>query len=617
MFHLRALPLLFCLNLLLCLATPAAAFSFANLPSQADSEFLPQEQAFRLQATRQQGQLLLQFDIAPGYYLYHDRVSLRSEDGRRPLWIMRQAGHMKQDANFGRVRVHEHLLQIEAGKGDHGVLVVGWQGCARGGLCYPPQTRRLDADTAQWLPAALPAAAPVPAQASAAAAAAPAVREEPRKPAPAVQDPIVRLLTGSGMVWLVGGFFLLGLGLSLTPCVFPMVPILAAIIAGAGPSLTPRRGVLLALAYVLGMATAYAAAGALTGYFGARANISLLLQHPAALIGFAGLFVLLSLSMFGLFELRLPPALTSRIYAASQRLRGGRQLSVFIMGAVSALVVSPCVSAPLAGVLLYISSTGDAALGALALFCLALGMGAPLLLLGAGGGSLLPRAGAWMVLVRQLFALLLLGMAVFLLGRLWPEPLTLGLWGLLLLAAALLLGVEMSQPRWRRLLSWPLALWGVFALIGAASGHGTLLAPLAAPAPAALSRAAAVPDAAWTTVTDPQQLQRQLAGSSAPVLVDVYADWCTACKDMEREVYSRADVRALMQGYTRLRLDMTANSPSQQAWLQQQRLFGPPALLLLDEEGRAERQRLIGEVPLAAVCRELAGSQAVAGDCGA
>lgn len=611
------------LGLLLAPLMWAAGFSFADVPAQADNSFLPVEQAFRPQLSRQGNALHVRFTVAPGYYLYHDRLWLKQ--GQTPVsgWVVQQPGHIKNDPNFGRVRVYGEQLDITIADGAlRDGLVLSWQGCAAAGLCYPPQLARLDVASLQLLPLAGPRALtpvtpaqaepPRTAEAPVAPAAVPAASATPDRGS-AVQQ----LLQGASLPWLMLGFLVLGLGLAFTPCVFPMVPILAAIIAGSGP-VSGRRGLLLAAAYVLGMATAYAGGGAVTGYFGARANLSLLLQQPWAVISFAVLFVLLALAMSGLFELRLPAGLASRLDSMNRRLPGGRHASVFVMGALSALVVSPCVSAPLAGVLLYISSTGDAVLGAVALFCLALGMGVPLLLVGAGGGSLLPRAGAWMVRVRQLFALVLLGMAIWLLARIAPAPLVLALWGLLLFGGALLLGLtDAAASRWSRLLSWPLALWAALALIGSAQGHGDVLAPLASPAPSIqpASPSALASAVAWTTVTQPQQLQELQARSALPVAIDVYADWCTACKDMEHKVYARPDVQQRLQGWTRLRLDITGNTPAQQAWLQQQRLFGPPALLLLDAHGR-EQQRLLGEVPARTVCHQLAPAEA-AGQCGA
>lgn len=581
--------------LLLAVALPCAAhaFTFAALEpagsvASAEPAFLPAEQAFRLQRMDWGSELHLHFDIAPGYYLYHERMQLSTSDGRVLTPRFSAPGHIKQDRNFGAVRVHDGALDLRLSRPATATsLTLRYQGCASAGLCYPPQSRswsleaNKEAIPARQQPAASPATAA------------------------AAEDSIARLLAGASRPLVLLGFLVLGLGLALTPCVFPMIPIVAAIIAGAGPGLSLRRGFMLALSYVLGMAVAYAIAGAAMGYFGAEANVAAVLQQPWALTLFAGVFVVLALSMLGAFELRLPSALLGRLDAAGGRLHGGQHVSVFLMGALSVLVMSPCVSAPLAGVLVYISGTGDALFGAAALFFLGLGMGAPLLLIGAGGGSLLPRAGAWMVAVRRLFGIGLLGLAIGLLGRVLPAAATLLLWGLLLLGTAQGVGMASSMAPWRRMLSWPLAVWGILALVGSALGNGNVLAPLAG-LPRATAPQQVEASTAWETLTDPAELGRRVAGAGRPVLLEVYADWCTACKDMERTLFTRDDVKALFQPYRRLRLDISAGTPAQQVWLQQHQLFGPPALLVLDGRSGQERLRLVGEVPLALVCARLA-----------
>ncbi len=430
---------------------------------------------------------------------------------------------------------------------------------------------------------------------------------------------LAALLAGGSALSALGLFFLAGVGLAFTPCVLPMVPILSSIVlgqggggqgsdSGQGGGVTRSRAFALSLAYVLGMALTYAALGTVVGLFGGEFNLQARLQSPPVLLVSATIFVLLALSMFGLYELQLPSGLLQRLNAASSRQQGGRLGSVAVMGALSALIVSPCVSAPLVGALLYLSSTGDAVLGGLALLSLGLGMGLPLLAVGVGGARFLPRAGAWMDRVKAVFGFLLLGVAVWLLERLLPGPLTLLLWAALAIGAGVFLGAfdrretRDGVARLAQATGVLLLVWGVLLSVGAASGASDPLRPLGRLAEArglAPGGAGAASEVEFVDVRGLPQVRAAIAAASQagkPVLLDLYADWCIACKVMEREVFPDASVREAMSRFTLLRVDVTANDELDRAVLAEYGLFGPPSMLFFDGSGKERLQyRVQGE----------------------
>lgn len=561
-------------------------------------DFLPPDQAFasQLDLSSDPAQLQANWDIAPGYYLYRSSVKLSVNGQSQPLHFV-TASQLKDDPYFGPTEIfHDQLsmtADIPAGTASPYQVELVYQGCAEAGLCYSPQTKRLS-----FTPTSTPAVNQVNTADNAATAL-------PENIASA--SGLAQWMAGANRLWMLATFFVLGLGLTFTPCVLPMIPILAGIIAGQGEQLSLRKGVSLSLAYVLGMATTYTLAGVLVGFFGAQLNLQTALQNPLALSVFALIFVALSLAMFGFYELQAPAFIRNRL---GQVDTGGaksgltRYGSVALMGLISALVVSPCVSAPLAGALVYISTTGDAWLGGGALFMLSLGMGAPLLLVGAGGGRLLPKAGMWMIAVKQFFGVVLLGIAISLVSRFIPASLSLALWGLLILvyAANLGLGGELTSgwQKTRRGIAAAMALYSGALLIGALAGHADPLQPLAG-----LSRPAITSDTQTASVelferidTTAELNQRlQLAQHNGEVVVlDFYADWCTACKDMEKRVFSRET--GDYQGQVRfLQLDITDNSAEQVAFLNRYHLFGPPALLYFNAHGQEEESlRTLGEI---------------------
>ncbi len=424
------------------------------------------------------------------------------------------------------------------------------------------------------------------------------------------------LLANGNLLLSLAIFFAAGLGLAFTPCVLPMVPILSSIIVGQGSSVTRGRAFTLSLAYVLGMAVTYAALGVVVGLFGASMNLQAALQSPPVLIVFALVFVLLAMSMFGFYELQLPQAWQNRVNAMSQNQRGGVHAGVAAMGSLSSLVVSPCLSAPLAGALIYLSSTGDALLGGSALLALGLGMGVPLLVIGSSGAHLLPRAGAWMNNVKAVFGVLLLGVAVWLLERVVPAHMTLLLWSALAIGVGVYLGALDRSPRqgwgqlWKALGAFTF-IYGVLLLIGAASGASNPLAPLSGGAQVATAQPAGIErgEVQWKRVRGLAALKAELAAAEQagkPVALDFYADWCIACKVMARNVFSEPAIAAQLGRFQLLQADVTSTDPIDQELLHHFGLFGPPSMLFFGLDGREiSALRMQGEMDRGAFERHL------------
>ncbi|MFY9975538.1 MAG: protein-disulfide reductase DsbD, partial [Chromatiaceae bacterium] len=428
------------------------------------------------------------------------------------------------------------------------------------------------------------------------------------------QDRIAEVLRGGNLWLILAAFFGFGLLLAFTPCVFPMIPILSGIIAGQGPAITTRRAFTLSVVYVLAMALTYTVAGVLAGLFGA--NLQAAFQNPWILSAFALVFVALALSMFGFYDLQLPSSLQSKLADISNRQEGGTLIGVAIMGLLSALIVGPCVAPPLFGALIYISQTGDAVLGGAALFALSLGMGAPLIAIGTSAGKLLPRAGAWMDAVKAVFGVLLLAVAVLLLERILLPSVTMLLWGLLLICSAVYLGA-LTQPNpgasgWSKLwkgLGIFLLIYGALMLVGAAAGGKDTLQPLRGIGVGGAPGGDAA-HAAFKRVKTVADLDPELAAATAsgkPVMLDFYADWCVACKEMERYTFSDPTVIAEMSRFVLLQADVTANDAEDQALMQGRfGIPGPPALLFFGPSGEELRNyRLVGFTPAAQFAEHL------------
>lgn len=583
----------FALLLLLCLLAPAShAGSFLDkLPALGGGQqaaFLPPDQAFALEVQVQDSHTLqASFSITPGYYLYRDKVSFTTDDSTIKITsVSLPAGELKHDPNFGDTYVFHQPFQAvinlnrSLDAATRITLKAFYQGCSDQGLCYPVQEKILTIDlpdAAQSTPGTL----------------APPANDEQKaiNPAPQTDNSKIAELFRDGSFWLIISFFFgAGLLLALTPCVFPMIPILSGIIVGRGHKITKMHAFILSLSYVLGMAITYAAAGVAAGLSGDL--ISSALQTPWVLGSFAAVFVVLSLSMFGFYELQLPSSWQSKLSETSNHLHGGHLSGVFAMGALSAVIMGPCVAAPLAGALLYIGQTHDAVLGGVALFALALGMGAPLLLIGTSAGVLLPKAGAWMDGVKRFFGVLLLALAIWIIQPLLPVSVQMLLWSVLLILSATYLHTLDALPHnaggWQKLLKGIgllTLLVGIAFLIGALSGARDMLKPL--DSVCAVCRADTQEHVTFTRIKNLTELEQRLATAGGKtVMLDFYADWCVSCKEMERFTFSDPAVRAKLNAAIVLQADVTANNADDKALLKRFGLYGPPGILFFDAKGQ-------------------------------
>jgi thiol:disulfide interchange protein DsbD len=551
-------------------------------PAMAD-EFLTPEKAFAFTSTVLDAQTVrLRWVIAPGYHLYRDRISVQS-NATGVKWdpLTLPEGKDEFDANFNKtlavfrdtLEVNLHLTQ---GNGPV-QLTIGWQGCADAGLCYSPDSAALQMTLAGLIGARYTADKPIANQAA-----------EQSGKAQEAPDSIASTLASGSLLKTMGVFWLAGLLLAFTPCVLPMVPILSSLIAGQTGTVSRTKGFSLALAYSLGMALIYAGFGVAAGLAGE--GLAAALQNPWVLGSFAVLLSTLAMSMFGFYELQMPSAIQSRATDWSNSFKGGSYAGVFIMGGVSALVVGPCVAAPLAGALVYISQTHDVVLGGLALFAMALGMSVPLLLVGVSAGSLLPRAGAWMERVKQVFGMMLLGVAIWMVTPVLPGSVQMLLWAIWLLTASALLGVlgpaspqHSPTPVAARTAGLGLLALAVLLLLGAASGGQSVLQPLAH---IRTAQAGNLPEAntglQFERIKTVAGLEAALGKAQAkgqPVMLDFYADWCVSCKEFETFTFSNAEVKKRLSPVLLLQADVTANNADDKALLKRFNLFGPPGIV--------------------------------------
>jgi len=593
------------LLLALCLTPLAYAESLLDrlpgISGAAQPAFLPPDEAFGLKVSVNDGRTLLaKFSVAPSYYLYRDKVSFSIKSGAAKIRDFKMPqGDLKQDPNFGEMMVFHQSFQSEIALINSSsvaqtiILEASYMGCSENGLCYPPINKefKLQLPAPSGSAAAASIAPLIPATSKSPAQSDPGATQPVSQPdnAPSENGKIAQIFQQKSFWLIVSFFFGAGLLLALTPCVFPMIPILSGIIVGRGQHVTKMHGFLLSLAYVLGMALTYAAVGIAAGLSGSL--LSNALQTPWVLGSFAGVFVLLSLSMFGFYELQLPSALQSKLSGTSNRLHGGHLSGVFVMGALSAIIVSPCVAAPMAGALLYISQTHDAVLGGIALFALAIGMGVPLLLIGASAGALLPKAGPWMEAIKNIFGVMMLGVAIWLVSSLLPLGVVMLLWAVLLILSAVYLHALDALPHnasgWNKLgkgVGIIILLLGIGLLIGALSGARDILRPLALQG---TSQAVAQTHLQFERVKNLAELDARIAQSGGKtVMLDFYADWCVSCKEMEMFTFTDSKVQKQLKNTLLLQIDMTANNEDDKAFLQRYALFGPPAILFFDRQGK-------------------------------
>ena len=577
---------------------------FAASPVAATTDdLLPVDQAFVLNARFDKpNELTVGWQIAPGHYLYRDKLTFAAEGkielGRASL----PKGKPHKDENFGDVEVYYDYVEAKipfsraSASALDVVLTAGFQGCRENSVCYPPSE--------QTMALVLPATSEFPAGAASSTPAAAGPVSE--------QDQWSARIVGGSFWTMVGWFYVGGLLLSFTPCVLPMVPILSSIIAGQGGTVSTSRGFLLSLSYVLGMALTYTTAGALAALLGGQ--VQAIFQKPWIITLFAGVFVLLSLGMFGLYELQMPTAIQTRLANLANKQQGGTFIGTALMGALTSLIVTTCVAPPLVGALAVIGQKGDVVRGATALFAMSIGMGSPLLLVGASAGQLLPKVGPWMNAVKASFGVLMIGMAIWMMQRVLPGAVTLVLWAVLVFLTGVFLGAFEAlpeSPRASRRLAKGVGmlacLYGALLLIGATLGGDDPLRPIpervlaTGPVGSGTYRETAAPKLEFRKIQSVAALDAALAEARAagkPVMLDFSAEWCVSCKEMEARTFPDAGVIGALKSFLLLRADVTDNNDDDQALLKRFHSFGPPTIAFFDTHG-AEREnfKLVGFVP--------------------
>ena len=562
---------------------------FGKLTGAEQPEFLDPEEAFIVSANAVSENLIsVQWQIADGYYLYQDKFQFSIPgDDLTITDVKLPEGKLKNDPDFGSVWVNYHgvdaqlTFQRKDAAASTAELLVNYQGCKEDVLCYPPISKTL------------------PINLIASAGAEVAVESETRQFSE--QDVITEHLSDDSVLKNILIFFGFGLLLSLTPCVFPMIPILSGIIIGQGSSITTIRSFYMSLTYVLAMASTYSVLGVIAGSF--ELNLQAASQNIWVITAFSAVFVFLAFSMFGFYELQLPSSWHSKHSHASGKL-GGTLPGVAVMGVLSAIIVGPCIAPPLAGALLYISQTSDAVLGGMVLFAMGLGMGVPLLVIGTSEGKLLPKTGVWMETIKHIFGVLMLGVAVWFMERVLPGALALALWALLFIVTAIYMGAldrSERQSKWQGLwrgLGLAMLAYGLILMVGAASGGSNMFKPLEgllSKDQAGEIRSNTLSFQRIKGVDGLQSVLDQAANEDKFVMLDFYADWCITCKEMEHEAFSDSRVHQMLSNVILLQADVTDNDELDKALLKKFSLYGPPAILFFNKQGVEEKaHRLVG-----------------------
>ena len=563
---------------------------YGDSGNSVNQDFLPVEQAFIFSGRIEGNKAYIDIEVVPEHYLYKHRFTFKPLDSKMdsktslgsPVYPV---GEEIFDPYYQKnLEIFANNLTVEIPVSYSGQLPeieIGFQGCAEAGLCYPPHKLSI-----------------------------PLITQAETSPAGGIAgqqlesgDTFYKTQLEQQIFTALLLFFLAGIGLSFTPCVLPMFPILSSLILG-NQQLSRRRVFSLSFAYIISMSLTFAVAGTLMGIFGASLNLQAKLQSPWFIVPTAGLFIILALSMFGFYELQLPATIRDKF--STNNTRGGRISGAIAMGIISALVVSPCVSAPLAGALIYISTTGDALYGGLTLFTLGLGMGIPLLLMAIGGRQLLPKAGNWMNNIKAFFGVLLLGVSVWMLERITPPPVSLFLWGALAIGCAVYLGAldfsaKNKLQRTSQTMGLILLIYGACLIIGSAMGNHNPLRPLAfhqsSGTTVSLTEQHYLPFQKVNTLAEMDLLLAEAARNNKPAMIDLYADWCISCKVMERNVFPDSLVAPELEKLALIKLDITENTREHQAFLDQYQLFGPPALIFFDTRGKEVREvRTQGDV---------------------
>jgi thioredoxin:protein disulfide reductase len=548
-----------------------------------EDEYLPVDEAFVLDGDALSvNTLQLNWRIAEGYYLYKNRMKVTAA-GQTPAIgaLVLPKGEDHYDEYFGHQEVYRDSVDasfsvppVPSGNVE---VSVTYQGCADAGLCYPPETKTLTISL-EGAPAAL------------AAGSGPDASDYVSE-----QDSILAKLATGSLLLMVAVGYIGGLFMSFTPCVLPMVPILSGIIAGGGQNMSPTRGFLLSLAYVAGIAVVYVTMGVLAAYVGGGVNLQAIFNQPAILIPFSLLFVVLAAAMFGAFTIQMPSFIQSRLSDVSNRQRAGTFVGVGVMGALSALIVSACVAPILIGALTYIAKSGDITRGAMTMLAISLGMGTPLLLVGASAGALLPRAGAWMETIKNLFGVMFLAVAAWLLSRIVPGWADMVLWAITAAALAWVLWRAHARSaagrRMARVVAAPAGVYAAVLLTGAILGASNPLAPL----PMLAGEVKHLPFKRFKTVEDLQREVAQAAAAGKPVMVDFYADWCVSCIEMEHKTFTKPDVQAALAGVVLLQADVTRNDEEDKRLYRHFDIVGPPTIAFYGADGTERRNfRVVG-----------------------